>query len=523
MIEKLFRQATASLYPANESRIWGPLTLPVRASAGINIDEATAMSYGAVFASVKVISETIAMLPWRVYRQSGKSREILTGDPLDTLLHLTPNSEIPSFQFREFLLSSALLHGNGYAEIERDRFRQPIALWPMHPESVTPSRDAAGRLHYKVRADGGENFEVAAENMFHLRGPTRDLGLVGWSILSLARESIGGGVAAERFAGGFFGNAGVPSIALVQGESTVPLSKQATDNLLESFERRHRGASNAGRPALLEPGWEIKQLGVPQKDAQFIESRRFSVADVARWFRVPPHKIGDLEKATFSNIEEQERNFANDAILPWAVRLELEAFAKLVVRPDVYTKIDLRALLRGNSKDRSEYYKTMRDLGAFSVDDILELEDRNPIGPEKGGDLRLVPLNMVPLDQMVGGFARSVDKAKAVLADVFTRFDTKARRAGETAEKRGKDPGVWASEFFLRHQEQLVEALHPSARLLGSLLNADEAAVDARVAQMAEQVCMQATAAFLDGGGATPPTPQENAEQLAEQIKEFAK
>lgn len=439
----------------------------VKSTAGVNVDEDTAMSYAAVFASVKVISETAAMLPWRPYLQAGSRRELQAGSALDVLLHRKPNGEQTAFQWREFLVASALLHGNGYSEIESKANGEPLALHPIHPSRVEPSRTEVGALFYRVHNDNGTWVDIPARQMFHLRGPTKD-GVVGWSVISLARESWGLGIAAEQFASGFFGNGAIPSLVIKQDEQAAELSKEGVANLLESFELRHRGSKGAGKPAFLETGYDIKPLGIPQKDAQFLETRRFSVSDVSRWFRVPPHKIGDLDKATFSNIESQERAFANDAIMPWVVRLEQEANAKLIQDPRFVTKVEMRGLLRGDSASRADFYQKMRDLGALDINEIRELEDMNPLAGAVGA-LRLVPSNMVSVERAAaGGGTDPAAAMRGVVLEAHERMLTKEAHAVERARAGGKDMSGWGSEFYARHAEQMRDALTPGALALGA-------------------------------------------------------
>lgn len=467
-----------------------------RAAAGVNVNEDTALSVSAVFGAVKVISETVALLPWRHYRQGDARRELLAGTDVDVLLHRHPNGEMSAFPFREYLIACALLHGNGYAEIERSRSGAAIALHLLHPERVEPKRTTGGVLFYEVRNENGSVAGVPARQMFHLRGPTKD-GIVGRSVLSLARESLGVAIAAEKFAGGFFGNGAIPSLFIEQTEAAPKLSKEGAENMLESFERRHKGPGKAGKAALLEQGYTIKPVGIPQKDAQFLETRKFSVTEVARWFRVPPHKIADMERATFSNIEEQERNFVNDAVIPWSARLEQEAAFKLLTRADEFTLLDVRGLLRGKNEDRAKYYTQLRDLGVLSINEIRELEDMNPI---EGGDLRLVPLNMVSVQR--AGQSGGTDPASAVrgvLLEAHERMFSKEAKAVERTRSSSKDLVAWAQDFYARHEEQLRDALMPGARAVGDLRGLDVDLVAGVVESHAKLLCELSITAAVQG------------------------
>ena len=469
------------------------------------------MQLPAVWAAVKLISETIALLPWRPFRESGPARILQANSRLDILLHRRPNQEMTPFQFREFLIASTLLHGNGYAEIERSRSGEPVALHPLHPKRVDPQRDTRSNLVYMVRSETGEEVAIPMRQMFHVQGPTRD-GIVGRSVIAHARDSIGVGIAADQYAGSFFGNGAIPGLVIKQGNESPDLSKEGADNLLASFEQRHRGSRRFGKPAYLERGFSIEQLGIPQKDAQFIETRKFTVTEIARWFRVPPHKIADMEKATFSNIESQERNFANDAIIPWTTRLEQEANTKLTNANNIVTKLNVNSLLRGDSQARAEFYTKMRDLGALSINEIRALEDLNPID---GGDLRLVPLNMVSLDRAArSGGTDPAGAVRGVLLEAHERMATKESNAVSRAVKSGRDLQKWAVEFYQRHGLQLVSALLPGAMAAGQLADLDSDLIGSLVECHAGAYCAASAKNVIAGCWQGPPSAATQTDQL---------
>lgn len=455
------------------------LMLPRKSTAGIVMSEERAMTYGPVFSAVKVITETVAMLPWRAYEVKGESRELQAGSKLDHLLHRQPNSEMTAFTFREYLTQCALLWGNGYAEIEFNMMGQPVALWPLHPSSVTVERTPAPwrQLVYKITPDdSGQSVYLPPARMFHLRGPTRD-GIVGRSMISAARESWGLGIAAEQFGAAHFGNGGVPGLIIQEtAESTKEMSPEAIANMLESFDRRHGGASRAGRSSYLEKDFKIEKVGMPHKDAQFIESRKFQVTEVARWFRLPPHKIGDMEKATYSNIEQQSIDFVMDSIYPWTQRLEQEADMKLHADPNIITKINLLGLLRGDSEMRAKFYKDLWGIGVHSINDVRRLEDMNPV---EGGDQRFVPLNMIPLEQASEGrVLDSPNAMRSVLNDAHARLIWKETQAATRAIDQGKDMQRWVQSFYPQHKLQLIEALRPGCEAVAEMLIITEEAIE---------------------------------------------
>lgn len=470
--------------------------MPRVSTAGVHITEPTALTLSPVWAAVKVISETVAQLPWRVFLEDGNQRVLQAGTTLDVILHRKPNEEMTPFTFREFMIASALLHGNGYAEIELSRISEPRGLHPIHPLRVQPMRNGKNMLVYRIRSENGEVIDLPPRHIYHLRGPTMD-GIVGRSVISIARESMGLGIATEQFSSAFFGNGGTPSYVIQQGADSPDTSKEAAENILESFDRRHKGAHKAGKPAYLERGFELKTVGIPQKDAQFIQQRKFNVTEIARWFRVPPHKIADMDKATFSNIESQERNFVGDSILPWTIRMEQEANAKLVRTPKTSTKMNVRGLMRGDSQARSEFYTKMRDLGALDINEIRALEDMNPIS---GGDLRLVPLNMVSINRAgAGGGTDPAGAVRGVLLEAHERMITKEDRAAQRAKDSSKDIAAWSQEFYTRHEPQMRDALMVPASAAGDLYGVGVDVVRGIVETHARLHCELSMIGMVDG------------------------
>lgn len=365
--------------------------------AGMHVDHDRALTYSALFAAVRVIAETVAILPWSVHRRTGGShREIATAHPTHYVLHRAPNPEMTPFSFKETMLAWALTWGNGYAEIERDRVGRVVALWPIPPDTCEPRRDREGRLYYRIYNQRGGAVELDPSDVFHLHGLGYD-GLQGYSVVSLMAKSIGLGLATEEYGSSFYANGATPNTAL---KHPGKLSEDAYEHLKESLSE-HTGPGKAFKTMILEEGMSWASLGMPHHDAQFLETRKFQVTDIARWLRVPPHMIGDLERATFSNIEHQSQSFVSNAILPWTVRLEEEADRKLFgqnPRGTLYSKINVNALLRGDTTARGDFYIKMLEHGVYSVNDVRELEDQDPIGPD--GDKRLVQLNMTTLEKI---------------------------------------------------------------------------------------------------------------------------
>jgi len=363
--------------------------------AGVHVDEDVALTHAAVWSCVRVISESIAALPWHCHQRTASGNEVINND-LDYLLHTQANGELSAFSWRETALANALLWGNAYAEIERAQGGQPMALWPIAPDKIHPDRTADGALWYVINGQP----TLRHEQVYHLKGLGFD-GLSGYSVVRHAARSVGIGIALDMMAAGTFANGLNPSL-VIKNTGGREMSPDALDALYKQMADRFGGPGKAMKALYLGTGLEAQAITMPLDDAQFLESRKFQVSEIARWFRVPPHKLADLERATFSNIEHQALEFVSDTLLPWVRRLETEAEIKLIGRNNrysgrLYTKINLAGLLRGDMKARYDSYAVGRQWGWLSANDVRELEDLNRI---PGGDDYLAPMNMVPADML---------------------------------------------------------------------------------------------------------------------------
>lgn len=450
--------------PAVPGESGGAMSLFRPPVAGVRVDEHEAMTYGPLWACVRVISESIAALPWGVYQRNGEMRETVTDHPVYRLLRRRPNPETPPFRFKETIIAHALTWGNGYAEIERNRMGEPIALWIITPDRVTPDRDDRGRIIYKVTNGQADDSEIPARDMFHLPGLAFD-GLKGYSVVSQAKQAISLGIATEQFGSAFFGNGAVPGGVITKESGSGDLSGPAVKNLLSSFNKKHRGAANSHKVHYLDAGLKYQEIGIPPEDAQFLETRRFQTLDMCRWFRVPPHKLAELDRATHNNIESQNIEFVTDAVVPWATRLEQEADFKLFEEDelDLFTKINLNALLRGDTAARQEFYTAMLDRGVFDLDEVRAREDMNPL-PNGQGKLRLVQANMMSVDRAIeeGGTeanARASDRraTSALWEDPASRMVRKEINALSRMAEKGIDASKLA-DFYEAHAQHLIEA-----------------------------------------------------------------
>lgn len=369
-----------------------------RTRAGESVDEDLALRYAAVWACVNVIAKSIAILPWTTYQRTATGRRELPESGVSWLLHTQPNPEMGPYQFKHMLMTHVLTWGNAYCEIERDNAGRPLWLWPVTPDRVVPDRNDAGEIVYLIRNGQAGPTQIAAENMMHVRGMGFD-GIVGYSPIRMAAETIGAGLAMEKFGASFFGNGANMGGVLVHPQK---LSQAARENLEKSL-RERAGASNALSWLVTEEGMKPERIGIPPDEAQFLETRQHTVLDICRWFGVPPHKVASLDRATWSNIEHQGIEFVTDTIQPWVTQLEEEANLKLfgrINRGRVYTKFNLGALLRGDMKSRYEAYAIGSQWGWLSANDIRSLEEMNPV---KNGSMYLVPSNMMTRDQMKRG------------------------------------------------------------------------------------------------------------------------
>lgn len=361
---------------------------------GVRVDEQSSLGLAAVFACIRSISEDLGKMPCHVHNED---KSVASEQPADWILYREPNPEMTAFTFRETIVSHALGWGNGYAEVVRDRAGRIAEKWLMSPDRVNPDRTRSGRLFYDVwNGSGQPNTALEPADVFHLHGLGYD-GLKGYSVIGMHRKSIGLGLSMQETGTSLFGNASIPSGILKYKTPVAPEVKKLTRDEWNSV---YSGPRNRGRIAVMDHDLEFQSITMPLADAQFIESNHLNIETVCRIFRVPPHKVQHLLRSTFSNIEEQNIEYVQDTLMPWAARFEQESDRKLLGRNQrgrLYTKINLTSLLRGDSTKRSAYDWQMYQMGVYSANDIRELEDMPSIGSD--GDKRFVPANMVLLEK----------------------------------------------------------------------------------------------------------------------------
>lgn len=382
-----------------------------RTTSGKTVNERTALQTTAVYACVRILSETIASLPLHVYRytEGGKAKD--TEHVLYTLLHDEPNPDMTSFVFRETLMSHLLIWGNAYSQILRDRSGQVIGLYPLLPDQMSVHRSEKGKLYYVYNRyeEDNPNFQekgsivLSQEEVLHIPGLGFD-GLIGYSPIALAKNAVGMTLACEEYGASFFGNGANPG-----GVLEHPGILKDPGKVRDSWNAVYQGTRNAHKVAVLEEGMSYKQIGIPPEEAQFLETRKFQINEIARLFRIPPHMVGDLEKSSFSNIEQQSLEFVKYTLDPWVVRFE-QALKKSLLLPEEkkthFIKFNVDGLLRGDYQSRMNGYAIGRQNGWLSTNDIRKLEELNPIPPEEGGDLYLINGNMTKLKD-AGGFMKT--------------------------------------------------------------------------------------------------------------------
>jgi len=480
-------------------------------TAGVFVNEDTAMTQSTVWACIRVISETLAGMPWIAGLWDWST---LTVDPLPShdvnyMLNFEPNEETRAFAFREVMWAWALGWGNGYAEIERDFRGDPIALWQLHPSRVRVVRNQAGTLLYEVTNDGEPPTYLRQRDVFHLMGPSPD-GLVGWSVIRMHARTIGLAIAQEQNASSFNENDSTPG-----GILTMPgrLTETGRKNLDESWARRHRGPKNRRTVAILEEGLTWTPTSINPDDAKLVEQMQLTPSMICRIFRVPPHKIADLTRSTNNNIEHQDIEFVKDTLRPWAERGEAEADVKLFGRNNrgrIVTVMDLSERERGDSASQSTYVEKMVFSGVLTPNDGQRYLGKKPGGPE--GDKRFIQSAMITLENAAKAPAPSakpepksdesqmsviIERSMAVIVCACRRM---LRRESGQREQMGE----LSVEWLAKHRDYCREIIQPAANVIGACLSATPEAIAVAVSL------------FLDGHFAATgeATPESKADEL---------
>ena len=385
-------------------------------SSGKLVTERSAMQMTAVYACVRILSEAIAGLPLHMYRykeDGGKEKAI--DHPLYLLLHDEPNPEMSSFVFRETLMTHLLLWGNAYAQIIRNGKGQIVALYPLMPNKMSVNRDTNGQLYYQYQRSSdeaqtmkGDTVILHPSDVLHIPGLGFD-GLVGYSPIAMAKNAIGLAIATEEYGSKFFANGAAPSGVLEHPGTIKDPSK-----VRESWQQTFGGSANSNKIAVLEEGMKYTPISISPEQAQFLETRKFQINEIARIFRVPPHMVGDLEKSSFSNIEQQSLEFVKYTLDPWVSRWEQSMARSLLTleeKKQYFVKFNVDGLLRGDYQSRMNGYAVGRQNGWMSANDIRELENLDRIPEELGGDLYLINGNMMPLSMSGAAYQKGKEES----------------------------------------------------------------------------------------------------------------
>jgi len=351
----------------------------------------TALTNTAVYACVRILAETLASLPLITYKKVGRGRERAVDFYLYPILHDEPNEWMTSFEFRETLQGHLVLWGNAFCQIDYDDWGRITSLFPLRPDRMNEIKTEGGMRMYKYQLPSNEEVWLNGERIWHLKAFGD--GTWGYSPVNLMRSAIGMGISMEKFGNKFFSNGARPGGVL---EHPGKLGPEASKNLRASWNEAHMGLDNSHKVAILEEGLKWHEIGMPMEEAQFLEGRKFQTTEVARMYRVPPHMVGDLERATFANIEELGLEFVTYTMTSWLVRWEQSIKKNLLLeseRKKYYAEFLVDGLLRGNTAARTAYYSAGKNGGWLSTNDIREKENMNPVD---GGDEYMVPLNMAP-------------------------------------------------------------------------------------------------------------------------------
>ncbi len=380
-------------------------------TSGKPVTERSTMQMTAVYSCVRILAEAVAGLPVHLYRYTedgGKEKAL--DHPLYRLLHDEPNPEMSSFVFRETLMTHLLLWGNAYAQVIRNGKGEVVALYPLMPNKMAVDRDENGQLYYTYRRSKeeaptmeGSSVTLKPSDVLHIPGLGFD-GVVGYSPIAMAKNAIGLAIATEEYGAKFFANGAAPS-GVLEHPGTIKDPSRVRD----AWQSQFGGSANSGKVAVLEEGMKYTPISISPEQAQFLETRKFQINEIARIFRVPPHMVGDLEKSSFSNIEQQSLEFVKYTLDPWVIRWE-QSIRRTLLTPDekskYYVSFNVEGLLRGDYQSRMNGYATARQNGWMSANDIRELENLDRIPAEDGGDLYLINGNMLPMGN-AGAFANT--------------------------------------------------------------------------------------------------------------------
>lgn len=372
--------------------------------SGKAVTPSSAAQLTAVYCCVRILAESVASLPFGMFTKGSDGKSIMADDhPLWKILHDEPNPEMTSFDFREVMMTHVLLWGNAYAQIVRNGRGDVIALYPLMPNRMRVDRDRKTQkiiYIYQHQTDEAGTMESSTvylqpRDVFHLHGLGFD-GLIGYSPIEMARNSVGMAMACDEYGASFFGNGATPGAVLEH-----PGTLKDPEKVRNAWNKAFRGSANANKIAVLEEGMKYQPISITPEQAQFLETRKFNISEIARLYRIPPHMLGDLERATFSNIEHMSLEFVKFTLTPWLCRWEQVTKRCLLTEKEkatYYSRFNVEGLLRGDYQSRMNGYAVARQNGWMNANDIRSLENMDLIPEEQGGNLYLVNGNMTKLE-----------------------------------------------------------------------------------------------------------------------------
>lgn len=430
--------------------------------SGVTVTEANAVTCSAVWACVQIVSQAVASLPVHVLKRDTGEKQY---DHAIAKLLAEPNPYMTAAVFRETLLANALLWGFGLAVIEKDETGIPIALYPLRSADSRPFRTAGGELYYQTIVRG-ESHYLTPDQVLYLPGMSLD-GITALNPIMSARQTIGLSLAMDRYAAKVFGSGGNTGGFL----KLPPMNDTAMKAFVASWRANYSGIENALKVAVLPDGYDFKQTTLSPENGQMTASRTHQVLEVARYYRVPPHMLGVLDKASYASIEMQNLEFYQNTIQPWVVRLEQEANRKLLLereKPVLEIRLNMDAMLRSTTQERYTAYQTGRQGGWLSINDIRKKENLPPVD---GGDALLQPLNMTPVNDPAPKPAPDRLAARSLIEDAAGRLLTKeAKAAARAIKKHAGNPAElrsWAETWFAGHKTLVTKVIAPAIRAAG--------------------------------------------------------
>ncbi len=474
---------------------WNDIFGGENSASGISINRSTALTCAAVFRAESLISSDVAKLPLHLYRRIGEGKERAVDHPVYNLLRRKPNPETTSYIFRQTLTGHVLSVGNGYAYIERDGGGMPLALWILDSQATSPIK-VNGTLWYTTKIKDID-FKFSYADVLHIRGLGYD-GMTGYSVLDKARESLGLGMAASRYTSKFYANNAEPR-TVIQFPVGVKISPEAQKEFLRQWNDMHQGLENAHKTALITGGGIVNPYSINAKDAQLLESRQFEIREVANWFGLPPHKLGDTTRTAYASLEQENQAYLDQAIDPWLCNWEAECSDKLLSEEEKradshFVEFSRAALIRADTKTETESLVEQVNNGLISVDEARSVKNLPPI-PNGDGQKYRKPVNIGYIDDPAPianppaavpdpatsqkSRHRLLEAHRKLLVDAcrraIKRLSTHARKAANKPETFDK----WLDNIESEHGADIRDILRPSADACLAVTGDDAQGVDA--------------------------------------------